>query len=87
MKHDGLGDFNVAKLNKRKQGMCQIVALSVTLRKYLKSKRRNSNISPGKNIALKNSSKRNQNLSKYYDSMIDLEFKHKSKYHFSNILK
>jgi hypothetical protein len=27
MKHHGLGDLNVAKENKRKQGMCQIVAL------------------------------------------------------------
>jgi hypothetical protein len=38
MKHDGLGYFNVAKLNKRKQGMCQIVALPFTLKKNLKAK-------------------------------------------------
>jgi hypothetical protein len=38
MKHHRLGDLNVAKQNKRKQRMCQIVALPFTLKKYLKAK-------------------------------------------------
>jgi hypothetical protein len=38
MKHHGLGDLNVKKENKRKQGICQIVALPFTLKKYFKAK-------------------------------------------------
>jgi hypothetical protein len=47
----------------------------------------NSNISPCKNIIFKNSSKRNQNPSKYYNSIItNLKFQHKPKYHLSKPL-
>jgi hypothetical protein len=49
----------------------------------------NSNISPCKNISLKNSSKRrNQNPSEYYYNSIitNLKFQHKPKYHLSKIL-
>ncbi len=35
----------------------------------------------GKNIIFKKSSKRNQNPSTYYNSIINLEFQHKPKYH------
>jgi hypothetical protein len=33
----------------------------------------------------KNSSKRNQNLSRHYNSIINLKFQHKPKYHLSKI--
>jgi hypothetical protein len=46
----------------------------------------NSNISPCKNIIFKKSSKRNQNLSRYYNSITNLRFQHKPKYHLSKIL-
>jgi hypothetical protein len=35
--------------------------------------------------SLKNPLKRNQNLSKYYNSIINLKFQHKPKYHLSKI--
>jgi hypothetical protein len=37
----------------------------------------NSNISPGKNIIFKKFSKRNQNPSRYYNSITNLKFQHK----------
>jgi hypothetical protein len=40
MKHHGLRDLNVAKEKKRKQGMCQIVALPFTLKNILKQKKK-----------------------------------------------
>jgi hypothetical protein len=40
---------------------------------------RNSNISPSKNIIFKNSSKRNQKPSRYYNSVTNLKFQHKLK--------
>jgi hypothetical protein len=46
----------------------------------------NSNISPCKNIIFKKSSKRNQNPSKYYNSITNLKFQHKPKYYLSKIL-
>jgi hypothetical protein len=46
----------------------------------------NSNISPCKNIIFKKSSKRNRNPSRYYNSITNLKFQHKSKYHLSKIL-
>jgi hypothetical protein len=46
----------------------------------------NSNISPYKNIIFKKSSKRKQNPSKYYNSVNNLKFQHKPKYHLSKIL-
>jgi len=52
---------------------------------YLKEKRRiiqNSNIPPSKKYNLqKNPLKRNQNPSSYYNSIINLKFPHKPKYH------
>jgi hypothetical protein len=44
------------------------------------------NISPCKNIIFKQSSKRNQNPLRYYNSIIDLKFQHKPNYHLSKIL-
>jgi hypothetical protein len=47
----------------------------------------NSNISPCKNIMFKKSSKKNQNPSRYYyNSVTNLKFQHKPKYHLSKIL-
>jgi hypothetical protein len=47
----------------------------------------NSNISLCENIIFKESSKRNQNPSKYCNSIINLNFQHKPKYHLSKIAK
>jgi hypothetical protein len=46
----------------------------------------NLNISSSKNIIFKKSSKRNQNPSKYYNSITNLKFQIKPKYHLSEIL-
>jgi hypothetical protein len=69
------------------------MALPSTLKKYLKAKEElwklNSNISPCKKVPnlQKKSSKRNQNPSRYYNSIItNLKFQHKPKYHLSKIL-
>jgi hypothetical protein len=52
-----------------------------------KKKYGNSNISPCKSIIFKRSSKRNQNPSRfYYNSITNLKFQHKPKYHLSNML-
>jgi hypothetical protein len=71
-----------------KQGVCHTVALPFTLKSILRQKKNygNSNISPYKNIIFQKSSKRNQNPSRYYCSIINLEFQHKPKYHVSKIL-
>jgi len=42
----------------------------------------NSNISPCKNVIFKKSSKKSQNLSRYYNSITNLKFQNKPKYHF-----
>jgi hypothetical protein len=60
--------------------------LAIYILKYLKGKEElwNSNISPCKNIMFKKSSQRNQNPSRYYyNSITNLKFQHKPKYHFS----
>jgi hypothetical protein len=71
-----------------KQGVCYTVALPFTLKSILRQKKNygNSNISPCKNIFFKKSSTRNQNPSRYYNSIINLKFQHKPKYHLSKIL-
>jgi hypothetical protein len=64
--------------------------LAIYIKKYLKEKKKNygnSNISPCKNIIFKNSSKTNQNPSRYFNSITDLKFQHKPKYHLSKILR
>jgi hypothetical protein len=63
--------------------------LAICIKKYLKGKKKNygnSNISPFKNIIFKKSFKRNQNPSRYYNSITNLKFQHKPKYHVSKIL-
>jgi hypothetical protein len=60
-----------------------------TLKSILKQKKNygNSNISPCKNIIFKQIPlKRNQNPSRYYNSITNLKFQHKPKYHLSKIL-
>jgi hypothetical protein len=64
------------------------MALPFALESSLRQKKNygNSNISPCKNIIFKKSSKRNQTPSRYYNSITDLKFQHKPKYHLSKIL-
>jgi hypothetical protein len=77
----------VAKKKKQhaKQGVCHTGALPFTLKSILGQKKNNgnSNISPCK--IFKKSSKRNQNPSRYYNSITNLQFEHKPKYHISKI--
>jgi len=70
------------------KGGCHTVALPFTLKRTLRQKKNygNSNISPCKNIIFKKSFKRNQNPSRYYNSITNLKFQHKPKYHLSKIL-
>jgi hypothetical protein len=62
--------------------------LAIYIETYLKAKKNygNANISPCKNIIFKKCSKRNQNPSRYYNSITNLKFQHKPKYHLSKIL-
>jgi hypothetical protein len=65
------------------------VALPFTLKSISRQNRNygNSNISPCKNILFfKKPSKRNQNPSRYYNSITELRFQHEPKYHLSKIL-
>jgi hypothetical protein len=72
---------------KIKQGVCHTVALP--LKHILRQKKnyKNSNISPCKTTILKKPSERNQNSSRYYDSVTNLKFQHKPKYRLSKILE
>jgi hypothetical protein len=65
-----------------------MVALPFTSKSILGKKKNyeNSNISPCKNIIFKKSAKRNQNPSRHYNSITNLKFQHKPKYHLSKIL-
>jgi hypothetical protein len=68
----------------QEQGVCYTRAWPFTLKSLLRQKKNypNSNISPCKNIIFQKSTKRNQNPSRYYNSIItNLEFQHKPKYH------
>jgi hypothetical protein len=62
--------------------------LPFTLKSIARQKKNygNSNISPCKNIIFKKSSKRNQNLSRYYNFITKLKFQHKPKYNLSKTL-
>jgi len=73
---------------KRKQGVCHTLAYPFTLKHILRQKKNygNSNISPCKNTISKKSSKRNQNHSRHYNSITNLKFQHKPKYHCSKTL-
>jgi hypothetical protein len=83
-----LQTMNPTYLHVKQGWVCHTVALPFTLKCILRQKKNdgNSNISPCKNIIFQKSSKRNQNPSRYYNSITNLEFQHKSKYHLSKIL-
>jgi hypothetical protein len=70
--------------------VCHTLALPFTLKSVEMQKKKNyenSNISPCKNIIFKKqSSERNQNHSKYHNSITNLKFQHKPKSHLSKIL-
>jgi hypothetical protein len=71
------------ELSATKQGVCHTVALPFTLKSILRQKKNygNSNISLCKNIISKKSSTRNQNPSRYHNSLTNLKFQNKPKYH------
>jgi hypothetical protein len=64
------------------------MAWPFTLKSILRQKENygNSNISPYKNTTFQKSLKMNQNPSKYYNSISNLKFQDKPKYHLSKIL-
>jgi hypothetical protein len=70
------------------QGVYHTVALPFTLKPILRQKKNyeNSKTLPCKNIILKKSSERNQVPSRYYNSIKNLKFQHKPKYHVSKFL-
>jgi hypothetical protein len=81
-------DNSHANDNMIKQGVCHTMALPFALKSILRQKKNyeNSNISPCENKIFKKSSKRNQNPSRYYNSITNLKFQHKPKYHLTKIL-
>jgi hypothetical protein len=65
------------------------VTMSFTLKIYILRQKKNygnSNISPCKNKIFKKSSKNFENPSRYYNSITNLKFQHKPKYHLSKTL-
>jgi hypothetical protein len=64
--------------------------LAIYIKKYLKAKEEElwklKYFTIAKIIIFKQSSKRNQNPSRYYNSITNLKFQHKPKYHLSKIL-
>jgi hypothetical protein len=64
--------------------------LAIYIKKYLMQKKKYGNenqiFDHAKNIMFKESSKGNQNPSRYYNSITNLKFQHKPKYHLSKIL-
>jgi hypothetical protein len=71
------------------QGVCHIVALPFYIFKSILMQTKNyesSNTSSCKNIIFKKSSERNKNPSRYYNSLINLKFQHKPRYHLPKIL-
>jgi hypothetical protein len=69
--------------------VCDAVALPFALKSILRQKEKNyenSNISPCKKYDLKKkSSKRNQNPSRYHNSIPNLKFQHKPKHNLSKL--
>jgi hypothetical protein len=70
------GPFWLAHYEKKKQGVCHIIALPFTKKSIWRQKKNygNSNISPFKNIIFKKSSKQNQNPSRDYISITNFKF-------------
>ncbi len=75
----------VLTIHHKKRGVSHSVALPFTLKSILGKRKNyeNSNISPCNNKIFKKSSKRNQNPSRYYNSITNLKFQQKPKYHVS----
>jgi hypothetical protein len=72
-----------------KQGVCHTVAFVIDIKKYLKAKeelRKLKYFTMQNNIFFKTSSKRNQNPSRYYNSVTNLKFPYQPRYHLSKIL-
>ncbi len=69
----------------KKKRVCHTLALPFILKSITRQRKKNygnSNISPCKNIVFKKSSERNQNPSRYYNSIItNLKFQQNPKYH------
>jgi len=63
--------------------------LAIYITRYLNAKENyeNSNISPCKTIIFKKVLLKNQNPSRHYNSITNLKFQHKPKYHLSKILR
>jgi hypothetical protein len=76
----------VAALSSRGVSHC---GLAIYIKKYLKAKEelwKFKYLTMQKYIIFKKSSKRNQNPSSYYNSITNLKFQHKPKYHLKKIL-
>jgi hypothetical protein len=76
---------NEVKTFQTSKGCVTLWPLPFTLKSNLKANG-NSNISPSKNTIFKKFSKRNQNPSRYYNSITHLKFQHKLNYQLSKIL-
>jgi hypothetical protein len=70
---------------KRKTRGVSHCGLAIYIKKYVKAKEELWKLKYF-TIIFKKSSKRNQNPSRYYNSIPNLKFQHKPKYHFSEIL-
>jgi hypothetical protein len=70
------------------RGVSHYVALPFALKSILRQKKNdeNSTVSPCENIIFKKSFKRNQNPSRYYNCITNLNFQHKPIYHLPKIL-
>jgi len=77
------------KVHKFNKGCVTLCGLAIYIKKYLKAKEDllwKLKYFTMQKYNLQKSSKRKQNLSRYYNSLTNLQFQHKPKYHFSKIL-
>jgi hypothetical protein len=76
-------------MHRNQQGVCHTVALPFRFKKYLKAKeelRKFKYFTMQKYNLQKESFERNQNPSRYHNSITNLKFQYKPKYHLSKIL-
>jgi hypothetical protein len=74
------------KGNVKQRVVCYTVALPIYIKKYFKAKEelwKFKYFSMQKYIIFKKSSPNNQNPSRYYNSITNVKFEHKPKYHLS----
>ncbi len=71
-RHPDLGDLNV-QTKQNKQGVCHTLALPFTLKVSWKEELRKLKYFTMKNSIFEKSSKKNQNPSRYYNSIINLQ--------------